>query len=736
MINLLVRIVTILLCLALATVTFAVDTAKDGKNTCLPPGHYKVFAPGGIGIYLLSRPDSNAKNVTTIPNQSLIEVTKSKGDWSFAKGELTGWVLSRFLLKTHMQKTCKVMVPYPGQLRLQMEPNSEAHTITFIPDSSTVAIRGGFNDWTSVSWKYEGWMRSKFLNTSKSADVNVPIKVADGSKLSSGNYRVNSTSGLKVRTMAKESARIITHIPVGSTIRVYGSKNNWSLVKGHYSGWMSSKLLKKTKSKASKYKVKSSLATVTLFSTLGKNRSVVTSVPNKTTVSVVKRKKLWSLINWRFVGWVPSDSLSKLDEVVVDSKKSSTLDDLSNTCTAQIVPTTYKTTMAKASVKASDKTHVKAPVKAPQLPTMEQKAKVVEHSEWGLVSGYHKGWVPSKLLKGPYKKTGKYKVIDHSQTVDLLTSTHDDPKVIAKLKSGTVVVVDKIANDWISVWWKGTASANFTFALQPDSMGSEWGVVSTYHKGRVPAKYLKEATYNTGKQKFKLHVGPSEDTEVITTLPSNSTIIIEQTINGWSLVGWHGMIPSSALFVMRPPVEEPDKDEQSAKDRFGICNVRLNEMRIFLGVGLLTSFIESKELLPSVVPIRIGFDYPTFKNNKAWWASDMRMTMQYFTHLTEDTAINSLGLYMGPIWRLSFKNIFTSGIAISPGLGVNYLSGNSINKKVSFDSVNFAVLLSVSYEFPIKKVIISPELLWTYIYDIKHTLLQWGGTINVIYPLQ
>lgn len=315
---------------------------------------------------------------------------------------------------------------------------------------------------------------------------------------------------------------------------------------------------------------------------------------------------------------------------------------------------------------------------------------------WSLIQGSLNGWLPSPFLHRPFFSNEYIVKAPKLGKLNLRKTPNKDGVIISTILDGQGVVSQKKQGEWKYVTWYFSGWV-FSKLLRPIKITS------------VPIKSTKVAV--KGDEKDDEDDGEEEEEDE----DENEDLEEEEE-------------------------KEEEEVEKGNKKKWTfespLSKIHLDSQRFFLGLGYLSSISDADDALPSVVPMRMGYDHPLAKSNPAWWATDLRAIFQIYTRLSTDTGLYSIGLYLGPIWHFSFNKSFKHALSISTCVGMNYLSGNSLKKNVTFDSLNFSFLITAAYHYPIKRFHISPELNFNYIYDVSRPLVQWGGALNIIYTIE
>ncbi|MBL6990624.1 MAG: SH3 domain-containing protein [Bacteriovoracaceae bacterium] len=418
--------------------------------------------------------------------------------------------------------------------------------------------------------------------------------------------------------------------------------------------------------------------------------------------------------------------------------------------------------------------------------------------DWSYVEGYYEGWVASQFLQET-SQAGKYRIAVRRGSLNMRSAPSTKSMRVAQIPRGTVVIVNKVTRQWskiywyyegwlqtyllqkiarkpspISSWWsslfkkntksspppkksnmyKVTARNGVNLRQTPSTSGKlltvvpnralvkatqhkkDWIKVKGSLKGWIPSEFLQVSSTGTyridlDQRTFELKASPSYQARGVGKISNYSTVEVRDSRNDWHLVtlNYHGWVFTKFL-------QNTYRAPAAGTKFYSEYIFNIEDQRGFIGLGILKSIIDEDNIIPSVAPMTLGYDFPIEKHTKAWWAVDIRAAVQFYSHFSATTGLNAFGLYLGPLWYLKFSKHSKHAISMATCAGISYLSGNSTYNDTAFNTVNLSFVWSLAYEYQTKKLIISPEFLATYIYDTQYPTLQAGASLNIIYPFK
>ena len=298
-------------------------TAAPTWQPVLSYGYVKTTNGGGLNLREYA--STAARRITTIPNNSRVEILSYGGTWSQVRyNGLAGYVMTKYLVVnpvTPTQQPGLVLQGYArvntynyGSLNMRDAAYSTANIVTTIPYNAQVEVYSYGATWSYVRYNgLFGYVMTAYLTfsytpapTATPAPTSAPISVI-------GYAYVSTTSGgLNMREYASTAARILMVIPRYARVELLTQGSTWCYVRymGVY-GYVMTRYLSTGYSPLPTAAPTSSTGTWATVATQsgGLNireasyvgAKILTVAPKGATVTVVEHGTTWSRITYNGV---------------------------------------------------------------------------------------------------------------------------------------------------------------------------------------------------------------------------------------------------------------------------------------------------------------------------------------------------------------------------------------------------------------------------------------------------
>ena len=239
-------------------------TASPSPTPALPSGATGVTAyvtTTGGSLNLRASAKSNAKVLTTIPNNTALTITQQDATWcATSYNGYSGYVMTSFLRFDSTQPTASP-TPTPtlppaqdgeaayvtttgGSLNLRAEARSGAKVLTTIPNNTQLVITQRGTSWCATYYNgYSGYVMTSFLTFPGDKPTATPSPTPTSGTTS---YALVTTSGgsLNLRAEASSNAKVLVTIPNAATVLVHSRGTDWcSVTYSGTSGYVMTKFL-------------------------------------------------------------------------------------------------------------------------------------------------------------------------------------------------------------------------------------------------------------------------------------------------------------------------------------------------------------------------------------------------------------------------------------------------------------------------------------------------------------
>ena len=325
-------------------------------------------------LNLRSSNSATAAVLTTIPQNTVIDVTQHLGDWC-AVGYLgyNGYVMTRFLtFLSEEQQNTPAPSPTPthgngsagtneyamvttekGSLNLRFDRSSTARILRTIPQYAYVNVVARYGDWTAVTYEGTfGYVMTKFLTfISAISPTTAPIIPVTTPVPATATPQPDTTPAVSQETWARvttekgslnlrisENGRVLRTIPQYAVIRVLEKNNDWCQViyEGTY-GYVMTKFLTFLAAAPTDVptaapqplvtptpgaNVSGNTARVTTLQgslnlRLSPNAKVIRTIPQYAVVEVISRGSDWTQVKYEgYAGYVMTKFLTFLSSSV------------------------------------------------------------------------------------------------------------------------------------------------------------------------------------------------------------------------------------------------------------------------------------------------------------------------------------------------------------------------------------------------------------------------------------
>ena len=299
-------------------------------------------------------PNENSESLGTLKNGDTFEILSKTGDWYNIKNQnIVGFISSKYvqeingnettiddiiqtMTETHEEvKAARQVTAGPGvvvnvasNLRVRNAASPSSETIGYLLNGSNVSIIGEESGWYKINFNGRtGYVSKDYIKRGSAAQHTANLIAVPEQAASGIGTVVNVNSRLNIRSAAGTESSIVGHLGNGETVNIIGKQGNWYHIDHNGTkGYVSSEYLQegsqannstsnnvdnsansRTGSKGTVVNVSS---TLNIRSGAGTGNSIVGSLRNGETVSILGKENGWYRINHNGVtGYVSAEYL-------------------------------------------------------------------------------------------------------------------------------------------------------------------------------------------------------------------------------------------------------------------------------------------------------------------------------------------------------------------------------------------------------------------------------------------
>lgn len=415
-----------------------------------------------------------------------------------------------------------------------------------------------FEGCTRVRYTFTRAIMSAVVEGQESQEQVIPENPAELEQSKEGTAKVNLSNAnatVPLRSGLGESASVLCQLPNAATVTVYADAGNDYLVGyGILCGYINKNSLSVTGS-APAYTTQLPTLPVSYGTVINSNAlnlrtgassgsSVMTTIPRNTVLPILRIEGNWAYTQFGLrAGYVSLDYLR----------------------ISQSDPSASTPSGARAVITAQTWLRVTASTNGyvvTSLPAGTEVALVSSDSSWSMVQ-YNKqtGYVQSSFINHIGGATAQseddalregecYAIVNTGTTLNLRATPASDGVLMDEMPTGTRIIVEKYANDWCTVRFRGIRGYVMTkyLALQSTPGTQE----------QTPSSSVMRAQVTTESGSLNLRASASGSGKILCQIPQNKIIEIQSRGTTWcktSYAGYSGYVKTQYLtFIDQVPI--------------------------------------------------------------------------------------------------------------------------------------------------------------------------------------
>ncbi|MGG7176859.1 SH3 domain-containing protein [Clostridium paraputrificum] len=190
----------------------------------------------GNGLIVRQSPSTSSAKITSLRDGDIFEIISQSGEWyNIRTGSTIGFVYGKYVkvLEEVSPPTTSIskgkVNAISGNLRVRSAPNTNSLTLGYLLAGQEVQIIGEDGDWYKINYNGKtGYSHKQYIT--KISDSNSGSNNNNNNNNTSEESRgvvIDAPSGLRVRSDASTSSKILGTISNGSTIKITGTKGDW-----------------------------------------------------------------------------------------------------------------------------------------------------------------------------------------------------------------------------------------------------------------------------------------------------------------------------------------------------------------------------------------------------------------------------------------------------------------------------------------------------------------------------
>jgi len=533
-----------------------------------------------------SQASTTAKVVTTVKNNTKVEVYSESNGWSKVKvNGKTGYVAAKYLKNTVNENATKstaqvsktpaetkvakyVNVSSGSNLNMRTKPNASSSVIVKLARGVQVTVYSTSNGWSKVKvYGKEGYVASAYLSASKITNTSSTSGKSSTSVAKSKTMyvAVAEKSALNMRSSASTKGSIIKTLSRGTKVEVLSESNGWAKITANSkSGYVSTQYLsssnptaateKETDSVTVKYVNVSKDSQLNLRKSASTTGSVLAKLTRGTKVEVYSESNGWSKVKANGkTGFVSSKYITKTKISTDDNGAASNNESSSQTSTiTKYVNVSDSSSLNMRKSPSTSGAIIKKLARNTKVSVLSQVngwSKIKVGTQTGYVSsGYLSASAIGSVVENEINTMSKYVNVNAGSTLNMRKSPSTSAEVLTKLAAGTKVEVYSESNGWSKVKGNGktgyvsseylTTEKNTNANSDSDSGTNNSEVTTVYQNYNLSVNQMTEAQMNVNPQTDKQYsVYIREDALAFTSSDATKAKVVGGT---WRLRGGAG----------------------------------------------------------------------------------------------------------------------------------------------------------------------------------------------------